>query len=65
MSKDYIFQFFAAFASAMCQWGIGSMLGYSGVVLPLLTDSESDDMILNKAQASLFGKTSYNILISM
>ena len=53
---NHFLQVVASFGSAMVQLATGAMFGYPGVVLPSLTDPESNDLVLNKAQASLFGE---------
>ncbi|XP_037774876.1 facilitated trehalose transporter Tret1-2 homolog [Penaeus monodon] len=53
-SPDAAHQVLAALTSAFVHLGIGSVLGFSGVTLPELTDPVSPDLFLNTSQAALF-----------
>lgn len=55
----------AALTSAFVHLGIGSVLGFSGVTLPELTDPVSPDLFLNTSQAALFSKCQRPCLFEM
>lgn len=50
-------QVLGAVVAALAQSGSGASLGYSGVMLPSMTDNASHDLVLDQHQAALFSST--------
>lgn len=49
-------QVYGTLATALTHMGMGTILGFSGITLPQLTDSTSNDLVLSTFQVAIFSK---------